>query len=94
MAHISIHLLHISTLEAFRLWRFMEGERMTRSSETLLRFAEGCLAQRDLRAALTAFDGAEAAGASADDCAGGRWMTHMLAGNFAAAWGESDAIRT
>jgi hypothetical protein len=66
---------------------------MTRSPETLLNYAEERLAQRDLPAAMAAFDGAEVAGASADCCAAGRWTAHMLAGNFAAAWDESDAIR-
>jgi hypothetical protein len=65
---------------------------MTKAQDTL-KYAEDRLAQRDLPAAIAAFERAEFAGASADACAGGRWMAHMLAGNFAAAWSESDAIR-
>lgn len=61
--------------------------------EILLEQAEILLACRDVLAAIMAFDRAEAAGAAADACAAGRWMAHMLAGNFAAAWRESDAIR-
>ena len=66
---------------------------MTGSPETFLQSAEARLAVRDLPGALAAFDCAERMGASSDSCAGGRWMAHMLAGNFAAAWHESDAIR-
>ena len=63
------------------------SERLTES------YAEALLTQRNLPAALAAFHEAELAGASADRCAAGRWMAHMLAGNFAFAWAESDAIR-
>lgn len=62
-------------------------------SHALLHHAEGLLDRRKILAALAYFHRAEAAGASADRCAAGRWMAHMLAGDFAAAWGESDAIR-
>jgi hypothetical protein len=51
------------------------------------------MARRDVLAAIAAFDRAEGSGAAVDACAGGRWTAHMLAGNFAAAWRESDAIR-
>ena len=36
---------------------------------------------------------AELEGSTADSQAGERWLAHMLGGNFAAAWLESDAIR-
>lgn len=35
---------------------------------------------------------AENAGYDPDACAGGRWLCHMLLGDFEAAWRESDAI--
>jgi hypothetical protein len=61
--------------------------------EDYLENARLLLERRDLSAAIAAFNSGEVAGACADSCAGGRWMAHMLAGNFAAAWCESDAIR-
>ena len=57
-----------------------------------LETAEGLLSLRDSRA-LAAFHLAEDAGADPDRCAAGRWTAHMLAGDFASAWLESDAIR-
>jgi hypothetical protein len=59
----------------------------------MLHHAQTLLAQRDLPGALSAFDCAELGGSQADACSGGRWFAHMLAGNFPAAWKESDAIR-
>jgi hypothetical protein len=59
----------------------------------LLTEAESFLDGRELDSALAAFDGAERAGAEYDRCAAGRWMVHMLGGNFDAAWRESDASR-
>ena len=38
------------------------------------------------------FDEAESAGEDPDRCSGGRWMTAMLSGEFAAAWQQSDAL--
>jgi hypothetical protein len=67
---------------------------MILTADRLLHYARIMLERRDLPAALAAFDRAQAAGVAADTCAAGRWMTHMLAGNFAAAWRESDAIRS
>lgn len=55
--------------------------------------AEALLQARDLPAALESYLAAEREGADADVCASGRWMASMLAGEFAAAWAESDAIR-
>jgi hypothetical protein len=55
--------------------------------------AELLLERRDLAAAVRAFDAAEMCGVDPDRCAAGRWRSHMLAGSFAAAWRESDAIR-
>ena len=66
---------------------------MSKSPEIHLEHAESLLARRDVLAAIAAFDRAEVSGTAADACAAGRWMAHMLAGNFAAAWRESDAIR-
>jgi hypothetical protein len=60
--------------------------------ESLLLDAEQLLDCRDQRA-LRALHHAEQCGADPDRCAAGRWMAHMLAGDFAAAWRESDAIR-
>jgi len=57
----------------------------------LLAEAEALLAQRSEKA-LRVFYQAEVAGANVDTCAAGRWMAQMLAGNFADAWCESDAI--
>lgn len=54
---------------------------------------EAALANEDLADALALFDRAEPGVEDADRCAGGRWMAHMLRGDFEAAWRESDAIR-
>ena len=59
---------------------------------TLVEEAETLLARRELRPALLAFDRAEGAGADPDRCCGGRWMALMLAGEYKAAWRQSDAI--
>ena len=42
--------------------------------------------------ALELFHAAEKSGCSPDVCAAGRWTCYMLAGDYAAAWRESDAI--
>jgi hypothetical protein len=42
--------------------------------------------------AVPLYDSAERAGWNADACAGGRWICHMLLGDFERAWKESDAI--
>lgn len=47
----------------------------------------------DVPQASATLDDPEAQVANADACAGARWLAHMRAGNFAAAWRESDAIR-
>ncbi|MDQ1693910.1 MAG: hypothetical protein QOH85_1445 [Acidobacteriaceae bacterium] len=70
-----------------------ESEQTTNPAESLLTEANRLLEQRDLAAAMRAFDRAEAAGADADECAGGRWLVSMLRGNYEWAWRESDAIR-
>lgn len=57
-----------------------------------LEFANRLLEYRK-DSACQAFDLAETNGADKDKCAAGRWTCHMLAGNFEAAWRESDAIR-
>ena len=63
-------------------------------ADALLSKAEVLLAARKLPLALECFYSAEANGGDRDRCAAGRWMVHMLRGHFAAAWEESDAIRT
>jgi hypothetical protein len=63
------------------------------AAASLLSEANQLLEQRHLGVAMRAFDRAEAAGADADQCAGGRWLASMLRGNYERAWRESDAIR-
>ena len=63
------------------------------TAQILLQQAEARLNRRDVPTAVTAFNSAEAAGADADRCAGGRWIAHMLGGSFLEAWHESDSIR-
>lgn len=65
---------------------------MTSPASAELQWAEDLLDRREI-GALNAFDRAEACGADPDRCEAGRWMVHMLAGDFASAWRESDAIR-
>jgi hypothetical protein len=62
-------------------------------AQPLLQHAEELLQHREIAAALTAFDDAQANGAEPDRCCAGRWNAHMFAGDFASAWHESDAIR-
>ncbi len=59
----------------------------------LLASAETLLGRRELAAALEALDEAERCGEEPDRCCGGRWLAHMLRGEFERAWRESDAIR-
>lgn len=66
---------------------------MNISPSELLAKAEELLKARELRTALQMFQAAERYGAEADRCAAGRWMAHMLRGEFPGAWRESDAIR-
>jgi hypothetical protein len=63
-----------------------------RSGSTLDR-ADALLRQRRVRKALEYFHLAEQQGFDRNRCASGRWTACMLAGQFAAAWKESDAIR-
>ncbi len=63
------------------------------NGDALADVAEAALTEGDLQRALALFDAAEPNVQDADRCAGGRWMAHMLLGDFAAAWRESDAIR-
>lgn len=62
--------------------------------ESLIAEGQRLLAARHLAEAIHRLRLAEAAGADADRCASGRWMAHMLRGNYERAWQESDAIRT
>jgi hypothetical protein len=66
---------------------------MNSVAEAQVRGAEALLSSRSLNEALKQFELAESAGANPDRCAAGRWMIHMLQGDFEAAWKESDAIR-
>ncbi len=61
--------------------------------DALAEVAEAALGREELAAAVALFDRAEPEVGDPDRCAGGRWMAHMLAGDFGAAWRESDAIR-
>ncbi len=61
-------------------------------SSCLFDFAEKRLKERKIRAALELYHRAEASGFSPDQCAGARWICHMLLGDFVSAWHESDAI--
>lgn len=63
------------------------------SAADLLAGAECLLDARQIELARQAFSAAQAAGADPDECCAGRWMTAILAGEFASAWRESDAIR-
>ena len=66
---------------------------MTIKHVRAIQHAQELLHVRELDAALRAFAHAEALGAHPDECSAGRWMAHMLQGNFIPAWAESDAIR-
>ena len=50
------------------------------------------LENRMLFEALALYDAAEGSGASSDACSAGRWICHMLLGDYEAGWRESDAI--
>ena len=58
-----------------------------------MRRAEIMLAARQCEAALAQYDRAQQAGADPERCDAGRWMAHMLGGNYGGAWQVSDAIR-
>ena len=60
---------------------------------SLLQLAEDLLQAREIASAIIAFDDAEARGADRDRCSAGRWTAHMLAGDLASGWRQSDAIR-
>ena len=45
-----------------------------------------------IEVAVQLYETAERAGYDADACSGGRWICHMLLGDFERAWVESDAI--
>ncbi len=64
------------------------------TAEEALANAEHQLANRQLAAALQGFNTAERLGAEPNRCAGGRWLIHMLQGDYNAAWRESDAIQS
>ncbi len=62
------------------------------TDEQLFVGAEERLARLRVADALRLFNLAEQAHGDPDSCAGGRWLCHMLSGNFELAWRESDAI--
>ncbi len=62
-------------------------------AELLIHEAEQELRARRLDVALKAFEHAERADSDRDRCSGGRWMAHMLRGDFEKAWLENDAMR-
>jgi hypothetical protein len=66
---------------------------MSSAADAEIGDGEAFLAARHLDEAMDRFQYAEALGADPDRCAAGRWMIHMLQGDFEAAWRESDAIR-
>ena len=63
------------------------------TGDALADVADATLGAEDLSAALSLYDRAEPDVRDADRCAGGRWMAHMLRGDFGSAWKESDSIR-
>ncbi len=65
---------------------------VTQADDELLLRAEQHLAAMKVTEALALFKEAERAQCDADQCAGGRWICHMLEGDFESAWRESDAI--
>lgn len=65
--------------------KITDAARLFQDAETRLR-------QRELSDALSLYQAAEQAGYEPDACGGARWICHMLRGDFAAAWRESDVI--
>jgi hypothetical protein len=61
-------------------------------SASIFELAEKHLRLRETAGALAAFSKAETLGFDPDACSGGRWICHMLDGNFELAWQESDRI--
>ena len=70
-----------------------EEDRVSRAPEISLSHAEHLLALRRLPQALAAFADPHLAAAWPDSCAAGRWQCHMLLGDLAGAWVESDGLR-
>lgn len=64
------------------------------TADEVLEEAERYLAHRELPSATACLDKAEELGADPNRCAAGRWLAHMLAGEYASAWAESDAIQS
>ncbi len=71
----------------------MPDTRPAETSPALLERAESLLAARQCADALAHFAQAERAGAAPDRCDAGRWMAHMLLGDYTHAWHASDGIR-
>ena len=66
---------------------------MSAEADRLLIRAETFITQRSIEQGRRCFDLAEREGADPDRCSGGRWIAAMLAGDFEAAWQESDELR-
>ena len=63
------------------------------SGDALADAADRLLAAEELVSAVVMYHRAEPWVGDPDRCAGGRWMAHMLGGDYVSAWRESDAIR-
>jgi hypothetical protein len=63
------------------------------SPEDLFQVAEERLQAMRIEQAVPFYKAAESAGYGPDACSGGRWICHMLLGDFESAWRESDAIQ-
>ncbi len=62
------------------------------NGDDLFEAADQHLRSMQVPEALRSFDLAEQANCDADSCAAGRWICHMLSGNYEQAWLESDRI--
>lgn len=62
-------------------------------SEDYFQAAEQRLRGMRIEQAVSFYEAAENAGYDPDACSGGRWICHMLLGDFHTAWLESDAIQ-
>ena len=71
----------------------MQRAETTLQGDLLADEAERALADGHFAEAVRLFDGAEPHVVDRDRCAGGRWMAHMMRGDFEAAWRESDSVR-
>ena len=63
------------------------------NGDALVYSAECALAANELSTSIALFDRAEPLIGDRDRCAGGRWLAHILQGDFELAWREHDAIQ-